>query len=517
MKKNRMRAVIDIGSHSIRMYIGEIVRKGVVRQLDHLWIPIAIGNDTFTQGLVKNGTITEVINILRNFKDVLESYGVKSYKAIATSSIRDASNAETFIERVLNATGIDIKIIQPIDEVLFLYKGLTGIVKDRYGFLKKNILIFSLGAGSTQIVFQSQGKVHFSNTRNEGTLRVIRNFDLPFQSLETLLTNIAEGFYSMIFRYQSTPKIDRFISINDDLLALIKKIFTTNEVKGVVRIPAEDFMGFFQKTRKMSVVEMGEKYSLGENAIISTRIAVFITAHLFSMTGAKEIIFPEVSMPAAVLERLSYTEADEGLGFSHDFREHILSAARVLAKKYAYNEKETERVYYIATNIFDALRDVYNFSEQEKLYLEAACILHNIGYFISGKSHHKHSASLIASSEILGLSQNEMKIIAQIARYHRRAVPRSSHSEFNKLLKTEKIIVQRMAAILRVAVALAEVAALKVEDVGVHLENDYCQLLVKLKNKKYECLDVLRLLVKKNSVLFENFFGLPLRVDRLNN
>ncbi|MDD3119154.1 MAG: HD domain-containing protein, partial [Victivallales bacterium] len=81
-------------------------------------------------------------------------------------------------------------------------------------------------------------------------------------------------------------------------------------------------------------------------------------------------------------------------------------------------------------------------------------ILHDIGSFIDARKHHKHSYYVIRNSQIPGISEKETDIIAAVARYHRKAPPRSSHPEYMNLDRNSKVVVATLAAILRVADAL---------------------------------------------------------------
>ena len=83
-----------------------------------------------------------------------------------------------------------------------------------------------------------------------------------------------------------------------------------------------------------------------------------------------------------------------------------------------------------------------------------AALLHEVGGFVSSRAHHKHSEYLIANSEIFGLNRNEITMVSQIARYHRRSVPRSSHPSYMALTRESRVVVNKLAALLRVADAL---------------------------------------------------------------
>lgn len=516
MKKSRLRAVIDVGSHAIRMYIGEVVRKGVVRKIEYLWVPIAIGNDTFSRGMVSNSTITEVVRILKNFREVLQSYQIESYKAIATSSLRDASNSETMVERIYVATGIFVEIIEPIEEALIIYQGLADLLKDRYGFLKRNLMVFSMGGGNTQITFQSKGRVLFTDTKNEGTLRLARGFSLSDASLQVMLQLIAGKFLEATHNFHHVGSIDKLVAINDDTFHLIKQLYAKREVKGTIRLSGKTFLPLYKKIEAMSLDEMRHEYKLNDNVLPTTRIAVLIIGMLFEQSGASEVIFPQITLCASLVELLSSVDADAFFPpLSMAFHDNILSAAEAMGRKYCYNADHAAGTRKLALRLFDALARDYGFTEQERIYLEVASLLHDIGSFVSAKSHHKHSAALIGASEILGLNRTDMGTIAQIARYHRRAVPKSSHQDFVQLPRTRRLSVLRMAALLRVADALMGVPQLQLEDMNVALEKERCEIRIKLKNKRYEHLDIFEHLFQRKGDLFESFFGLPIKVERM--
>jgi exopolyphosphatase/guanosine-5'-triphosphate,3'-diphosphate pyrophosphatase len=96
-----------------------------------------------------------------------------------------------------------------------------------------------------------------------------------------------------------------------------------------------------------------------------------------------------------------------------------------------------------------------------------AALLHDIGLFVSLRGHHKHSMYLLQSSEIFGLTRDDMSILANIARYHRRGLPQKSHPEFMRLDRDERVRVTKMAAMLRVANALDAEHEQKVSEIRV--------------------------------------------------
>ncbi|MEN9519677.1 MAG: exopolyphosphatase, partial [Cyanobacteriota bacterium] len=127
-----------------------------------------------------------------------------------------------------------------------------------------------------------------------------------------------------------------------------------------------------------------------------------------------------------------------------------------IAQKYHVDLDYSQRVAKFALSIFDQLQGhLHSWSSAERELLWSAAILHNSGVYISHSSHHKHSYYLIRNAELLGFTELELELIANIARYHRRSKPKKKHEAYYKLPhKQHQLMVRQLSAILRLAVAL---------------------------------------------------------------
>lgn len=511
-KKSNLIAVIDIGAHSIRLYIGHILRKGIFKQVENLWVPIPIGLDTFNTGNVSNHTIRDLIKIIKNFKQTIDEYQINTVKAIATSSIREAGNSDVLIERIANTTGIQVEIIEPITEIEVLYNNIKKVMKDRYGFLKDSVLIFSLGGGGTQIVLQDMGEVVFTETYNQGTLRLLKSFDLPAKLFEYILKPLAASFTETVSHFSDITEIIRFVVVNDDVLNLIKITHREKDVQGIYRLTTKKFRAMYDEVIKMGPEKMTAKFGLNENVSGTTWVAFLMIGLFFNLTGAKEVLFPDLSMSSALLNQLSFGD-EQIIRSKKSMRENIISAAIHLGKKYCFDRQHAELVAQLSASIFDQIQEIYGFGNQEKLYLEIAALLHDIGAYIAAGSHHKHSYLLISSCEIMGLSKREIKIIALIARYHRKAIPKPSHPEYMSLKQADRITVARLSAILRIADGIDASHLQLVKNVKIELDAEICHITVTMTKGKHEYFDVVKYTVAKKSDLFENFFGLKVEME----
>jgi exopolyphosphatase/guanosine-5'-triphosphate,3'-diphosphate pyrophosphatase len=150
---------------------------------------------------------------------------------------------------------------------------------------------------------------------------------------------------------------------------------------------------------------------------------------------------------------------------AQDFERQVLTSAEALGARYRFDRAHGRHVAMLATRLFDELNDEHGLSPRERLLLQVAALLHDVGVYVSLRAHHKHSQYVLAASQIFGLSDEETALVSNIARYHRRGTPQRSHVPFIALDRQDRLIVRKLAAILRVANALDAQHAQTVENV----------------------------------------------------
>jgi exopolyphosphatase/guanosine-5'-triphosphate,3'-diphosphate pyrophosphatase len=97
---------------------------------------------------------------------------------------------------------------------------------------------------------------------------------------------------------------------------------------------------------------------------------------------------------------------------------------------------------------------LHRLGQKEREWLEYAAVLHDIGYLINERQHHKHAYYLIKNSDLAGFTADEIDIVANVARYHRRSVPLKKHEAFTELSDSHQRTVRTLASLLRIADAL---------------------------------------------------------------
>jgi exopolyphosphatase/guanosine-5'-triphosphate,3'-diphosphate pyrophosphatase len=190
-------------------------------------------------------------------------------------------------------------------------------------------------------------------------------------------------------------------------------------------------------------------------------------------------------------------------------RASIIQSARTIGERYSYEEEHAEQVAELAVRLFDALQDGHGLQPRHRLLLQVAALLHEVGVFVSNRAHHKHSYYLIANAEILGLRREDIGIVAHVARYHRRSMPKTSHLDYMALPPQQRMVVNKLAAILRVADCLDRGHMGRVKDPEIEVQGRELVIYVPGAGD----LSLERLALGEKADLMEDIFGLNVRLE----
>jgi exopolyphosphatase/guanosine-5'-triphosphate,3'-diphosphate pyrophosphatase len=175
-----------------------------------------------------------------------------------------------------------------------------------------------------------------------------------------------------------------------------------------------------------------------------------------------------------------------------------------LGRKFNFDEAHSMRVAHLCRQLFRALQEDHHLEPRYEVILYIAAVLHEIGLFISNASHHKHSLYIINNSEIFGLSRKDVRLVALVARYHRRASPKPNHPYYATLDRESRVVVAKLAAILRVADALERSHSRRISEIRCKREPGRLVITV----PKVDDLSLEQLALAQKGSLFEETFGL---------
>jgi exopolyphosphatase/guanosine-5'-triphosphate,3'-diphosphate pyrophosphatase len=496
-------AAIDIGSSAIRMDIAEINAEGAIRILDSLKKGVQLGREAFTDGHLSQETIRAACEALQDFKKVMDSYGVSRYRAVATSAVRESSNSETFLDRLLMSTGLDVEVIDGPEENRLTLSSVMDSLRGESDLAKAKTLIVEVGGGSTDIALFSEGELQQSNTLPLGSVRLRAGLGAgpakPDQQARLLKRQIG-SFMSNLKREMEIREAVHFIALGGDVRLAARLLDGSGQNVRLSTFTKDSLSEFVDALSKQTTDSLVQKYSIPYLDAETLVPALLVYVQILKETQAQSIVISDANIRAGILQDLAPAEQGKR---RKKLTLQILSAARSLGRKYHYDESHAERVRDLSTRLFDELKVEQRMTDTHRLYLEVAALLHDIGTFVGARSHHKHSYYLISSSELFGLRKRELELIANIARYHRRAMPQRSHAQFVALDRDERMVVSKLAAILRVANALDKDHSQKTLELMISREGDQ----VVLTASNISDLTMGRLALASRSDFFAEVFG----------
>lgn len=467
-------AVIDMGASSIRLLVAECPPGGNVRLLEEASRGVLLGREAFTHGRIGAATMEAALKALEGFRKIMDGYGVVRYRAVATSAVREAANRDSFLDRVRLRTGLDVEIIDGSEENRLTYLAVREALHGHEALTSGTALLVEVGGGSGDISFLRKGEPVQSGTYALGAIRMRESLASYHGShaqgirlLRRHIHNVCED----IRRDIPLREVQHFVALGGDVRFVASRLAgpAGASSNGFRIVPRADFMRFYDEIESLGTDDLVDTYHLPLADAETLVPALMAYRELLTETTAEKIIVPEASMRAGLLLELAGAADGRGL---EDLRAQVLGSASALGDKYRYDAAHARNVAHLATRLFDELRAEHGLPERDRLLLEVAAILHDVGIFVGLRAHHKHSLYVLTNSEIFGLAQEDMAVVANVSRYHRRGTPSKSHAEYMALDRDRRVDVLKMAAILRLANALDADHLQKIRDVRIQRDGE---------------------------------------------
>ncbi|MFI3292379.1 MAG: hypothetical protein SNG27_02825 [Rikenellaceae bacterium] len=174
MKRETL-AAIDIGSNAIRLLINYVDESGndvSFKKAAFIRVPIRLGEDVFTQGFIGDEKRERLTEAMASFRHLMNTFGVRAYRACATSAMREAKNGAEVVEYIRKNSDISIEIISGTEEAETIFEagGLAGLMGGSQSYLYVDV-----GGGSTEVTIYSNRKRVDSRSFPLGTVRSISN------------------------------------------------------------------------------------------------------------------------------------------------------------------------------------------------------------------------------------------------------------------------------------------------------------------------------------------------------
>jgi exopolyphosphatase/guanosine-5'-triphosphate,3'-diphosphate pyrophosphatase len=426
------------------------------KPMDSAGRPVALGRDVFHSGELSRETLLDCLSVLQNFKELLESWDISAgdVHLIATSALRVARNRDIFIDRIRQETGFSLSLVDGVEENRLLYLAVRFALKqDLPLFWRANSMILDIGGGSTEVMLLRRGQMVAAHSIKLGTIivdqRIRHRAGLGLFN-ETHLKEAIRDTTHTLNADMDLAYVRIFVVAGSD--ARLAADHTGKELNERCRVIArDDFTAFAEKIKNYNAEECVQKLGISYLEAEGFIPGILLIKLFLEQTGAAQVVVPLVSIREGYLIDLALGVDSEQ---QEEFYSQIVASAVNLGRKFHFDEAHSRHVAALCMTLFDALVKEHGMDRHQRMMLETAAILHDIGAFIKSSGHNRHGQYIVSNSEIFGLPRDELDIIANVIHYHRGRMPTQADIEYISLQREERIIVLKMASILRVADAL---------------------------------------------------------------
>ncbi len=468
-------AAIDVGSYELAMKIFEISAKNGIKEIDHIRQRIDLGTDTYATGKISYARVDELCRILRDYREIMNSYQVDDYKAYGTSAIRETENTMIVLDQIAQRTGIRIEVLSNSEQRFLDYKSIAS-KGDFNRIIEKGTAIVDIGGGSIQLSLFDEDTLVTTQNMRLGVLRLqdqIGRLNIRSGQYETILDEMISSQLAVFKKlYLKDREIENIIVVDDYISAVVGKNVTGFEKES---IDASAMEYFLKRVREMSLQDVAKRLGMPEEKVPLLCISGILIHRIAQMMDAKLIWVPGVTLCDGMA--YEYGEKNRMIKEDHDFEQDIIACAKNISKRYMGSRRRSETLEKIALTIYDSMRKVHGLSKRERLLLQIATLLHDCGKYISLVNLGECSYNIIMSTEIIGLSHLEREIVANVVKYN--------HIDFDyydvisqnsSIDKEAYLTIAKLTAILKITNGLDRSHKQKFKDVKTTLKEE--QLII---------------------------------------
>jgi exopolyphosphatase / guanosine-5'-triphosphate,3'-diphosphate pyrophosphatase len=470
-------AAVDIGSNSVRMMAAE-VNHGQTTILAQDRQVTRLGESVFRDGRIGKDALDLLCATLARMSPSYRRLNVQGVRAVATSAVRDAGNQQEFLERTANALGTNVEIISGPEEARLIYLG----VESRWPRTKERTLIVDIGGGSGELIITQNGQLLDAVSKPLGAVRLTELFlksDPPQpEELHRLDAYLQEKLLPF-HKQHGAEKFDRVIATSATAAALVCAVNriprSRRDEADQVRASTAQLRDLYLQLAASDVAGRRKLVGIGPKRaeIVVAGAAAFL--RVLEMFQHRSLYYCAAGVRDGVIADLAARGVGRELSQLSNDQRLVIEA---MAKRYGASSKHARAVAALARRLFEILQPLHRLAPAAGKLLEASAHLHDIGHFVSGIGHHKHSAYLVANSDMPGFTDSERLAIAALCRFHRKSMPQPRHSHFQSLDMESRRTVQYLAPLLRIADSLDRGHAQKVKSIASEMRDGALTLLV---------------------------------------
>ena len=478
-----------------------------LRPSDFLEQTVPIARDIFQRGSIRRSTIERCVQILHGYQEALRELGANDdtkLRAVATNILIESSNYDSFLNRVRIGCGIQIEPLDDGEMTRLIYLKTRRRLRDTPSMKRRTTLVIHAGPGNTRVLLFKNGRISDYTNYRLGVYRTneaVRNNEGGEHLLNKNIRDHIRSLVSQIHNNYADSGLEEIVLLGYEIQHF-SHILTP---PGKKQSSPEALAKLTKEVSAMSEETRVKKYQLDYNTA-----QAIIPALEINLAIANALEVDVINLPGSDYERGLLLDLPASFSLTEGFQSEVIHSAQALAKKFNVHRSHSEQVTKLSQQIFERTTELHQLNDHDALLLTCAAILHECGNFVSVRAHHKHSHYIISHSEIFGLGERDIAIIALIARYHRRSCPKMSHPPYRALQPKDRIRVSKLSAILRVADALDRSHSSRISELTTRMDNQ--KLIISLTG--LSDISVEQRAMRSKSDLFHDIFGLRVTLEK---
>lgn len=444
-------AAIDIGTNSMKLLVAAVEEDGSLEVLSREKAMVRLGSGTLVSGRLSPESIEAAASTVEHFLTIARGSGAEVARAVATCAVREAGNSQEFVEAIRRRTGLTVDVISGEEEARLI----NLAVRSEFPARLDPLFLVDIGGGSTEFVVSNGNRVLLTESLPQGVVRLASRFgrnDPPTvrdrRGMKKAIRAAAKraaaavrrvGFktcvgssgtiQSLSLVYEAAvrgrePSPTGHRTLTRDGLKRVNRLLRKTTEKEKLKIPGLD-----PRRRDISVP------------------GGLLLAWILKRTGAEAIVVGDRGLREGIL--LDHV-ARQGQRRTPDRDVRARSVDRLLRRGNA-EVMHAAHVARLALELFDRTHGLHQLSATEREWLQYGALLHDIGCYVGYAKHQRHSYYLITHGDLTGFSAEEVEVLASLARYHKGGGPRESHENWRRMNPYLRPVVEKLAALLRIA------------------------------------------------------------------
>ena len=462
-RKVRTVAAIDVGTNSTHMLVASVDVALATFSIDLAEkSSTRLGERDPDTGELTPEAMARGLESLRRFRELAISHQVEQIVVAATSAVREAPNGRDFLQTVKDELDLDVDLVSGPEEARLIYLGvLSGM-----SFGDRPHLVLDIGGGSTELILADGRDARALTSTRVGAVRLQRDFvkddPIPPQRrsfLQAFIQGSLEPAVDKVHRRIKPGETPVLVATSGTAMA-IGALAASDDDRPPLKLHGYRVsrQRLNRVVDRLAVMTPEQRRALAP--INDRRAEIIVPGSLIlqttmQMLGVDELVLSERALREGLIVdwMLRHGLLEDRFSFQSSIRQRTVIHQ---VQRFAVNQVRAERVANHALNLYDSThKTLHRDDGSGRDLLWAAAMLHACGQHINLSAYHKNSWYLIRHGELLGYSESEHLMIAAIARYHRRSLPKKRHESWQALqTRDNRRTVSEMALLLRLAAAL---------------------------------------------------------------